>query len=143
MSQITFPHISQIVHEVKAIPAYNASGGARAEGDVMFWKVQTDPLHEQVETCSAANFWAPAGIVPAGGFPDQENWWLYRQGELDVKVLGSAGLSAGDVLQPVAGQLYLADAGAQTHPGRVWFRILEDYTTASVALKKVLVDLMG
>ena len=137
-----FPAISQIVDEPRILPAYNNSGGARVEGDVLCWEILTTArLH--VQTPSAVNRYRPAGVVTEDGIPSAANGWLYAGsgGPINVKVLGHASIGIGTPLQVVNGQHYLAIIASPVEGVRYAFTAAEAYTTTSVAVKLVLIDL--
>lgn len=137
---ISRPIISAITDEPVVIPVYNDSGGARAEGDVVCWQIGAN--RKNVETPASGNQYKPAGVVTASGISASSSGYIYRGGgrPVDAKVLGEAGLTAGDPLEVTAGQVYLSKVASPVTGVRYHFVAAETYETAEVALKAVYVD---
>lgn len=135
------PSISRITDEPVVLPVQNDTGAARVEGDVVCWKVEST-ARQKVDVADAVNRYRPAGVVTEFGIGDAGNGWIYRGGgrPVSAKVLGVAGLAAGDPLEVVVDQVYLAKVAAPVAGLRYPFVAAEAYETAAVALKLVYVD---
>lgn len=135
--------ISRVIDEPKTIPFKNGGGVTAAVGAVQCWKILTTG-REETETPSSTNRYALAGVVFGATAEGQDvtdgNYGhLLSSGRGLVKVDGTVNIAAGDALTVVAGSVHLIkDTSAPSNPP---FIAMEAYTTASVALKTVQVNL--
>ena len=101
---------------------------------------------ELAQKPTATNIYDLAGIVAGAGYEGtnvaaSDYGQLYVGGMCQVRVLGHASLTAGSVLEAVAGQYYLQYVSSPTQANQ--FVIHEDHTSAGTeALKMVNVKIV-
>ena len=139
----SFPGIAEITDSPGFRPFQNGESEVLPFGGVMAWKASTGSAAARTlaQKPTATNLYNIAGGV-AGMSAEGQNvgaealGFLYVRGMAQVRVIGHASLTAGSVVEAVAGQYYLQYASSQSAVNQ--FVIHEDHTSVgTVALKMV------
>ena len=140
---ISFPGISEVV-ETPGFRAFeNGETAVLPFGGIVAWKASTGTAvtRSLAQKPTATNLFDIAGVV-AGVNTEGENvpasslGFLYTRGMAQALVIGHASLTAGSVVEGVAGQYHLQYASSQGAVNQ--FVIHEDHTSVgAVALKMV------
>ena len=139
----SFPGIAEITDSPGFKPFQNGESEVLPFGGVMAWKASTGSAAARTlaQKPTATNLYDIAGVV-AGMNAEGQNvgagamGFLYTRGVVQVRVIGHASLTAGSVVEGVAGQYYLQYASSQSAVNQ--FVIHEDHTSVgTVALKMV------
>lgn len=121
------------------VPFLNNTGQDLEIGDVVCQKVDVDG-NTEAALPAADTLYMPWGVVFKRSVPDGLMGYLGTNGVYNAKVLGSAGLTAGKALSPVAGQVYLQDSGLSLSGGYHYpFVLREAHEAAQAVLRRVLV----
>ena len=139
----SFPGISEIADSPGFKPFQNGESEVLPFGGVVAWKASTGSAAARtlVQKPTATNLYDIAGVVAGMGAEGQNvgagaMGFLYARGVVQVRVIGHASLTAGSVVEGVAGQYYLQYASSQSAVNQ--FVIHEDHTSVgTVALKMV------
>ena len=142
-----FNSISSVMDVPRARPFKNAESEILYFGSIVAWKHDSGAgaVRELAAKPTANNLYDLAGVVAGAGMEgtnvaSADYGQLYVGGMCQVRVIGHASLTAGSVLEAVAGQYYLQYVAS---PGQTnQFVIHEDHTSAgTVALKMVTVKI--
>ena len=144
----TFGAISSVVDLAKVRAVKNGETEILYFGYVVAWKAASGAgaVRELVQKPTASNVYDLAGVVAGSSTVEGTNiaasdyGRVYLGGMCQVLVLGHASLTAGSVLEAVAGQYYLQYVSSPTQGNQ--FVIHEDHTSAGTeALKMVNVKI--
>lgn len=139
----SFPGIAEITDEPGFAPFVNGESEVLPFGGIVSWKASTGSAAARTlaQKPTATNLYDIAGVV-AGMSAEGQNvgaealGFLYVRGMAQVRVIGHASLTAGSVVEAVAGQYYLQYGSSQSPVNQ--FVIHEDHTSVgTVALKMV------
>jgi len=142
-----FSSISTVMDVPRARPFKNSETEILHFGSVVAWKHNSGAgaVRELTAKPTASNIYDLAGVVAGAGMEGtnvaaSDYGQLYIGGMCQVRVLGHASLTAGSVLEAVAGQYYLQYVSSPTQGNQ--FVIHEDHTSVGTeALKMVNVKI--